>query len=453
MKKILSLLLVSLMLLSLCACEKDDIKATDPTAEPTVAPVETPTAAPTEAPTAAPTQAPTAVATEKASDPTQAPTQAPTQKPTQAPTQKPTQAPTQKPTQAPTQKPTQTPTQKPTQAPTQKPTQAPTQAPTEPPYTTYSISKLPQKSKDIAPATIKTFNGNITKENQVDVYTYTAVRDGQYTYWFSEMKASILLNVYVYDRLGEQIDCQLETGNEEGTAIDLKAGQTYTIKIYPEVGTGSYILNIGEQTPTTDVTAYTAANDCLKFAEQENFYTFTPELDGNYAFGFTEVKNGIMLDMYIYDRLEEEIGCQIWAENGDFTTVELKAGQTYTCKVRQDEGMGSYTLNIGKQKETTSIVVRSIVEDSLEFDGQINLYTFTATAETHTLTFSEMKSDITMKVYVENYLEETVAQKTYCENGSTIKLTKLKPGKQYTIKVCQDDGYYDNYGSYTFTLD
>jgi len=445
MKKYLSLLLVFLMLFGLCACEEDETKSSGSKKKPT--------SAPTDASTVDPTEATMPSATASTIPSTEASTQAPTQKPTQAPTQKPTQAPTQKPTQAPTQKPTQAPTQKPTQAPTQKPTQAPTQAPTEPPYTTYNIPALSQSSKDITPATVKTFNGNITKEDQVDVYTYTAVRDGQYTFWFSEMRSGLKLNIHFYNNLGEKIDQWWGRENGESVALDLTEGQTYTIKIDPMDGQGSYNFNIGEQTPTTDVTAYTAINDCHKFAEQENFYTFTPELDGNYAFGITEVKKSIMLNMTIYDRLGEVIDQKTRAENGDFRIVKLKAGETYTCRVQQEVEVGSYTLNIGKQKETTNIVVRSIVEDSLEFYGQINLYTFTATAETHTLTFSEMKGDVTVKVRVENYLEETVSDRTYCENGDVVKMSKLTPGKQYTIQVCQDYSYNDDYGSYTFTLE
>ncbi len=76
MRKALSLLLIFVMLLSLCACGKDDAQSTDPganstqattegtedptdgTAEGTQAPTEDPTAAPTEGPTAAPTETP-----------------------------------------------------------------------------------------------------------------------------------------------------------------------------------------------------------------------------------------------------------------------------------------------------------------------------------------------------------------------------------------------------------
>ncbi len=112
MRKFLSLALVFILLIGLCACDLDTILETQPstTIQSTAAPTEKPTVAPTVAPTTAPTAAPT----EK---PTVAPTQAPTAAPTTAPTVAPTTAPTVAPTAAPTEKPTKAPTQKPTDPP------------------------------------------------------------------------------------------------------------------------------------------------------------------------------------------------------------------------------------------------------------------------------------------------------------------------------------------------
>ena len=112
MRKFLSLALVFILLIGLCACDLDTILETQPSTaiQSTAAPTEKPTVAPTVAPTTAPTAAPT----EK---PTVAPTQAPTAAPTTAPTVAPTTAPTVAPTAAPTEKPTEAPTQKPTDPP------------------------------------------------------------------------------------------------------------------------------------------------------------------------------------------------------------------------------------------------------------------------------------------------------------------------------------------------
>ena len=97
MKKALSSLLVLVMLLSLCACGKDDTQNIDPSTTPSQATTDN-----TEEPTDGTTEG------------TQAPTEEPTTTPTEEPTTKPTETPTTKPTETPTTKPTETPTTKPT---------------------------------------------------------------------------------------------------------------------------------------------------------------------------------------------------------------------------------------------------------------------------------------------------------------------------------------------------
>lgn len=87
MRKIVSLILATLLLVSLCACELDSTVSTLPSEM----------------------QA-TTMAT---SDPTQTPTQMSTEKPMEKPTEKPTVASTQAPTQKPTEKPTEKPTDPP----------------------------------------------------------------------------------------------------------------------------------------------------------------------------------------------------------------------------------------------------------------------------------------------------------------------------------------------------
>lgn len=152
MKKIVSILLVSIMCIGMVACFAEDkiepytpnviVSETDepfpvitgapvsqePTDEPTKAPEITPVIIPTEEPAEEPTEVPT-------EEPTKVPTEAPTAEPTAKATVKPTQKPTQKPTEQPTEKPTPivvtTPTKAPTEAPTEVPTEQPTAEPTE----------------------------------------------------------------------------------------------------------------------------------------------------------------------------------------------------------------------------------------------------------------------------------------------------------------------------------
>ncbi len=313
----------------------------------------------------------------------------------------------------------------------------------------YNIPKLSKKVKDLPSATVKTFNDSVTQEKQVNTYTYKPARDGRYTFEISEMKSGVYLGVSIFDRLGKEVEDHDYIANGDFIYIDLEGGETYTCKIYQQKEFGSYILNIHEQTATANISAYSAVNDSINFKKQINVYTFVPELDGRYTFEISEMKSGRYVSLGIYDRLEEEIKKSDYVQNGvNSIVVDLKKGETYTVRVYQNKEFSSYTLNIWKQKPVVDIVVTGIVNDSIEFYKQNNLYTFTATGKTHSIEVSNLAKGIVLEVYILNYLEESVGEDSYCVNGNTIKMNNLTAGKQYTIQII----YQKNYGDYTVTL-
>ena len=313
--------------------------------------------------------------------------------------------------------------------------------------TTQNIPALSQNILDIPPANIQMISGNMSAENQVDTYLYTALRSGTYTFEFSEVKAGVSLKVGIYNRLGETIAYPYSMGNGDNVTVYLEEGETYTCKVMQSTKLGSYILSIGEQTDTIDVSSFSAINDSTKFKKQENIYTFVPEYDGRYTFEFSEVRAGVLLKMGVYNHLGETVAYPYNMGNNDNISLDLKKGETYSIIVSQSNNYGTYTLNIGKQKAMNEITVGTKVNDSVEFDEQINIYTFTATSTTHSLEFSNMNNDLSLKVYVYNYLDEQVTMRFSCSND-TISINQLTPGQTYTLKICQSN----NFGSYTFIL-
>lgn len=459
MKKLLSLILAMIMLLGLmqgCAEDEDEYVSSSkkkPTETSTGPTTETPDASepatgdkvfgtiptlpfdvPTDPSGAIVTTIPTVELTEPAID---------------VPTAPPEVILTEPPTQKATQKPTNPPTQKPTNPPTQKPTNPPTQAPTKPKFTTYNISALPQNVKDVAAATIQTISGTMTEEGQVDQYTFTPAIDGWYTFQLSEVRADIYFEMCLLDRLGAVVDYGYYVGNGAYICAELNAGETYTFEIYQYDGLGDYILNIGEQPPTIDISAYSAVNDSVAFADQRNVYTFVPEYDGNYTIELAEVRNGIYLNVTIFDRLGAEVDSIWYAGNGTYMIPQLNAGETYTIVVEQEESLGSYTLKIGKQKATTNIAPNSIVKDSFDHIYQNNIYTFTATKEEHYLKISDIKSSVSYNLDVYNHLEEYVDW-GYDYEYDAGRVYYLEPGQVYTIVMSQ---YYEEFGTYTLTLE
>ena len=136
MKKIIVIIMSSIMMIWMVACGMKEVANTNtpmptatvmPTQEPTATPEPTPTPEPTATPISEPTATPTA---EPTATPTPEPTATPTAEPTATPTAEPTATPTPEPTATPTPEPTATPTPEPTATPTPKPTATPTATPT-----------------------------------------------------------------------------------------------------------------------------------------------------------------------------------------------------------------------------------------------------------------------------------------------------------------------------------
>ena len=152
MKKLTTLFLALLLLLSMAGCGVQNAQLPETTQVATQIVAQT---------TAPETTVPDTTEAEVTEPPTEAPTERPTEKPTEAPTERPTAAPTEAPTQAPTEKPTEAPTEVPTEAPTEKPTEAPTQAPTEKP------TEPPTEKPTEAPAT------GLTYKDEVAAYIHT----------------------------------------------------------------------------------------------------------------------------------------------------------------------------------------------------------------------------------------------------------------------------------------
>lgn len=349
-----------------------------------------------------------------------------------------------------TKKPTVT-TKKPTTTTKKTTTTTKATVPTAPAKKTVSVPKLSQSSTDITAATIKTYTGNITYEDQVDTYSFTAPRDGYYTFKLSEVKSGTNFYVHIKDYLDDTKKSSA-LSNDEHISVYLENGQTYTVEIegYYDSTRGSYQLEIGNQTPTTDISSYTEINDSIVFYEQNNYYTFTPTIDGWYTFKLSEVRSGKTFYLYVKDHLDSTVKFGALSNN-EYVSVKLEKGETYTIQIKgyYDSTVGTYCLNIGKQKSTVSVSHNYIVKDEIEFYEQVLYYSFNVTkSANHTITITGSTADL--YVYVKNYLDETV-EGSALSNGESITVKDLKAGETYSIVVYT---YYDTKTTpFTMTID
>ena len=274
-----------------------------------------------------------------------------------------------------------------------------------------------------------TFSGYSSKNDDKQVFSYTAPRNGRYRFDFEDVNANASIRVLVTDSTGDRV---LDTYTSGGYA-NLTANETYEVQVRNSSGESGYILKIGVQKPTIDITTITTINDQISFEDQKNCYTFTPSIAGRYRFDLTETNANVGFRLMMWDRLDNNI-MDSYSE-GDYVTLE--AGETYSIQVRQDSGLGSYKMVIGYQKETVNITGYDLITDSLTFDDQKNVYIFTpAYSGTVSLTIGDYNSSCSMRLMAWDEFENNILD-TYNEHGTI----SVEANKTYEIQVRQDDGY------------
>ncbi len=323
-----------------------------------------------------------------------------------------------------------------------------------------NVPKLPEKSVTANKTEVITYNGSIDSVNDEDEYTYTAKETGRVRFEINELKSGIVLSLYIYDRLDNVVDDIWYCTNNQGVTFKVEKGQTYKIVISCNNQTekfGTYELNIWQPKAEINVNNYSTVKDSIEFVDQRNIYKFTAPIDGTYKFYMTEMKSKAYVGMYVYNHLEELIYESDYVyNNGNGIVAKLKAGETYEIQVRyssqSDYLLTSYTLNIGKQKETKDISGYNKVNDCIQYHQQINYYQFTVPSNgTYIFKMTEMKSDLKYYFGIYNYLDECVSKDSYCLNNDEIVLKNVKKGEIYTIRIDNADSS-SSVGTYTLVI-
>ena len=281
-----------------------------------------------------------------------------------------------------------------------------------------------------------TFSGYSSKNDDKQVFSYTAPRNGRYRFDFEDVNANASIRVLVTDSTGDRV---LDTYTSGGYA-NLTANETYEVQVRNSSGESGYILKIGVQKPTIDITTITTINDQISFEDQKNCYTFTPSIAGRYRFDLTETNANVGFRLMMWDRLDNNI-MDSYSE-GDYVTLE--AGETYSIQVRQDSGLGSYKMVVGCQKETLDITNYGIVVDSVQYEDQKNCYTFTpSVAGRYRFDLTETNANVGFRLMMWDRLDNNIMD-SYSE-GDYIT---LEAGETYSIQVRQDSGL----GSYKMVI-
>lgn len=310
----------------------------------------------------------------------------------------------------------------------------------EPTINEITVEQTESKELTIAPAfagedihvdeeSARRFSGYISENSQANEYTFTTPRSGRYNFAIEDMMATASARMRVYDSKDNRV---IDTYDDSAYA-DLSGNTTYRIVISHSNGESSYNLVIGQQKKTIDISNSSTIYDQVSYVNQKNIYTFTPQISGRYRFDITEANANLDFRFMMWNDKEENLVNTY--EDGLYQVLE--AGQTYEIQIRQSEGLGSYCLRVGHQKASTEITGVTVLNDSIEYTDQKNVYFLTAPVSgRYRLEITETNANNAYRLMAWDHLENNILN-TY-ESGAYLD---LKQGETYEIQVRHDEGF------------
>lgn len=315
-------------------------------------------------------------------------------------------------------------------------------------YSEYDIEPIYMSSIDIPPAIISKLQGNISEGNLYNDYEFIPQVDGTHRFEFSDVPDGTDLRLKICNSGMEELKSDYGLDNGDGLTVSLSANKIYHIRVEQYRNTGSYTLNIGCKNTVTDISTFNVVSDNIQYTNQENDYSFFAALDGIYRFDFSNVPDGTDLRLRVYNSGWEEIKSDYNLDNGDGLTVPLSAGNIYYIRVEQYNQTGFYTLNVGLQKATVDISAYTAISDSIQYTGQSNNYTFSASVNgTYRFEFLNVPNGTDLRLRIYNSGWEEIRSDYNLDNGDGLTVP-LSAGKMYYIQVQQ----YNNIGSYTLNI-
>lgn len=289
-----------------------------------------------------------------------------------------------------------------------------------PSYNTISVNEISNKSLSTDDVEFIYYSDSIDSDDEIDSYSFIPIRSGTYRIDFSEVYSGVDFDVFVYDSLGEQISCNYGCGNNEGLTVYLEDNEEYTISIEESGGYSSYDMTIGQQKKKIDITDYTTIYDSIEFNDQINKYNFVAPIDGIYRFDFSEIYNNINFDVFIYNHLGEQVGCNYGRSNGEGITICMEKGENYSLTVEESGGFSTYTLDIGYPHKSNEIGSFYTINDSISFTDQCNTYHFSCNDENEHSFVIDGMTDCVVDVFVYNEYGEQIDCNYGCSNGDGV---------------------------------
>jgi|GEM_PF-2766208 len=329
----------------------------------------------------------------------------------------------------------------------------------EPPLIVDDYSDTMGGAAELTPGINK--NGEINFAGDADWFKFTATRAGSYTITSGG-------NTDMYGELYDSNGVRLAS-NDDGNSnrqfkikTDLQAGAVYYLKArhYSTSGTGSYSLQVAEPPLVVDdysdsmtgsavgaLTAGIAKNGVVNYANDADWFSFTPGANGNYT--FTSIGN-----TDLYGELRDSSG-NLLASDDDSAggrqfqmTSNLSGGTTYYLKTRHysSSGTGAYQVKVNPvavvsnddysnlQSGAENLIADEAQAGVIDYAGDIDWFKFTATVQGNYSFASSGNTDMYGELY--NAAGTRLASDDDSGGGNQFKISKeLEAGSTYYLKA------------------
>lgn len=178
----------------------------------------------------------------------------------------------------------------------------------------------------------------------------------------------------------------------------------------------------------------------LGYEGQIDEYEIITYNSGKYRFDISNTLSQTKIRIEIYDSLNNRIANESLTSNQG-VTVELESNSFYSIKIKQMSNIDNYTLTIGQPKLNTDISNYFIINDSIEFKDQMNIYTYTPTITgRYRFNFSEIQHGIKLSLGVYDSKNNRVGYNNNLGNNSGITVD-LTANEKYSIQIGQNGDF------------